>query len=292
MEWFKSPETVALTNILVATVAAVIALAAPLIAWRLTRASQLDDQKRQTKLGIFGTLMGNRHTYQSRDAVAALNLIDVAFHDDREVRRLWREYHAMIQNPAFFESSVGHQLHREKLLDLQTAMARVLGYDIDRFDIERMYSPTWLAEEQELAIRERGVRLAAIRNQSPPDPASQRLLTASESAFHAGAYLVRYSGTDGAAQGYGTVFFQDGSVSGSDMMGARYEGQYRIEGDRIRATVALHVPAGRTLVTGQLINQETTLPLNLDLPAAHLGTGEHTIDVAGQPVKISLTRLP
>jgi hypothetical protein len=162
------PELISLINVLVATLAVVVAALAPRIAWKLTRQSQLEDQKRQTKLSIFGTLMANRHTAQSREAVAALNMIDVAFHDDQQVRRLWREYHAIISKPPFFDGGIGDELRRQKLLELQTAMARALDYDIDQFDTERMYAPGWLTDEQELAMRERAVRLAALRGPSSP----------------------------------------------------------------------------------------------------------------------------
>lgn len=55
--------------------------------------------------------------------------------------------------------------------------------------------------------------------------------------------------------------------------------------------MSLHVPAGTTLVTGFKAEHAATMPIELDLPADFVG-GEHTIQVAGEPVKITFTRLP
>ena len=209
-------------SLILATVAAIIALIAPYLGWSLARRSQLADQKRQAKVNIFGALMENRHEMQSRPTIAALNLIDVAFHDEKEVRRIWREYHGMIINPAFFTSDVGQELHRQKLLELQAAMARALGYDVDRFDIERRYSPQWLADEEELRIRERNLRLGALR---APGANSSRAAAASEAVTGQGVYVLRYSGMSGSA-GVGLVSIDDGTITGFDLLGGRYEGRY------------------------------------------------------------------
>src|SRR5437868_3946497 len=103
MEPIKWTDLIAATNLIVAVVAAVVALLSPSIAWNLTLRSQNQDARRRDKLNIFGASMENRHTFQSREAVRALNLIDVAFHDNPEVRRIWREYHGMISNAAFYQ---------------------------------------------------------------------------------------------------------------------------------------------------------------------------------------------
>jgi hypothetical protein len=227
MEPFKWADLVSLTNLIVAAVAAIIALLSPRIAWQLTRRSQQEDQRRQTKLNIFGMLMQNRHIPQSREAVSGLNLIDVAFHDDGNVRMLWREYHAMISNTGFTQSPVGWELIRQKLTELLAEMAQALNYSVDRFDIERVYYPTWLMEDETLRTRERAVRLAALSGappqpsgtppQQPPAPpqsgnpvpgapSPDGAPSSSQVQAPQGAiYLMNYSGVQGA-QGYGLLF--------------------------------------------------------------------------------------
>ena len=83
--------------------AAVFAGLAAWFAYRVPRnvaelAAELDlrnrenDRRSQVKLILFGTLMQERANIASREGVRALNLIDVAFFDDRGVRDAWAEY--------------------------------------------------------------------------------------------------------------------------------------------------------------------------------------------------------
>jgi hypothetical protein len=96
-----------LATIAVAVIAALVAAVSPFVSWRLARRGQIDDARRQVKLSVFGGVMQNRHSAESYEVIKALNLVDVAFHDDAAVRRLWREYLEMINSRAFFENNLG-----------------------------------------------------------------------------------------------------------------------------------------------------------------------------------------
>jgi hypothetical protein len=107
---------IAISNLVIATTAVIVALAAPRIAAHLNADSDLKRQKRAEKLWILGQLMQTRPSSESPEAVRALNLIEVVYHDQPNIRGIWRDYHAMISNSAFFGNNVniGWQLIKTK----------------------------------------------------------------------------------------------------------------------------------------------------------------------------------
>lgn len=299
MQPYEWSHFLGLSNVVVALVAVIVALLSPRIAWQLARKSQQEEQKRSTRIGVFGSLMQNRHIPQSKEAVSALNLIDVAFHDCAEVRKLWREYHGMLSNNAFFQSAIGSEMTKAKLAELQAEMAKVLSFSIDHFDIERIYIPNWLNEEEELRIRERQNRLVALRNLQPPTsvpqnsatsiPASKDQSEANEN-ISAAIYLVHFTGVPGS-EGYGAAFIGNGLIMGSDISGGRYEGSYTVSHGRLRGSVTFQSIAGSTLVTGLTSASPINLPVEIDLPI-DFGNGQpQVIQVGGQPVTLTFEKM-
>ena len=290
MEPFKWADLIAIANAVVAVVAVFIAFLSPKISWGLARRSQKEDQGRRERLGVFSTLMQSRAVPQSREAVGALNLIDVAFEDCPTVRRIWREYFGMICNSTFTQSPVGRELTKQKLADLQAEMARVLNFSsIDRFDVERAYVPTWLKEEEDIKQLERMARFAALRYQ-PPQQTPVVSPQTEESAPQSAVYLLNYTGVEGA-QGYGVLFIGGGAIHGSDIAGGRYEGTYQVEANHLRGVTNLYVQAGSVLVTGAKIDQPTTIPVAVDFPVPISDGKIYTVDVAGVPVNVSLKKI-
>lgn len=276
----------------VAIVAAFVAAFSPFVTWKLGRKGQREDARRNVRLGVFGALMENRHTTESREAIRALNLVDVAFHDSPEVRRFWREYFDMIDNRAFFQDELGAKLRDQKLHELLTEMARHLDFGIDRFDVARTYAPRWLIDEENLRFLERQERLDAARRArvglgAQPSPVGT---ATSPPPLRPGMYLVRYTGSSGSS-GVGTIAIGNGTISGSDITGGRYEGRYVVNGDRLQGTVLLHVDAGATLVTGTVAEQATDVSISLDLPLNFADGQGHRIEVAGHPVTITFQRV-
>jgi hypothetical protein len=286
MEPLKWTDLLAATNLIVAFVAVVVALAAPYIAWRLTRRSQREDDKRRTKLNVFGALMQNRHTPQSREAVAALNLIDVAFHDNKEVRRLWQEYFNMISHPtaAFLQSQVGVELVRQKLVELQTAMARDLAYSIDQFDIQRIYEPTWLREEEDLRIRDRQAKLAAFRQ-----PIQSSTSTNIFQSDIAGFYSVQAMGQMGQSVPI-VLYVNNGIVSGTDAVGCKYTARFELNDGMLNGVGTVDVPAGVQLVTGDMAPTPISVPITFALPY-RLDGAISTIQVGDKQVGVSFQKL-
>lgn len=119
-------------------------LVSPVIAVTVSMQVQSRKEKRANQLQLLSTLIGLRHEGRvSADTVRALNLIEIVFHDEKEVRRLWKEYFDMVHNPA--ESA----LWNKKKLELITEMAKTLGYgkEISHLDMDRVYTPVALEED-------------------------------------------------------------------------------------------------------------------------------------------------
>ena len=121
----------------------------PVVAVLVSRYAQDRKEKRRNQLDLLSSIIATRHEVMlTTEAVRALNLIDVVFHDKKEVRRLWEEYFDMLHNEGLDNPS-GHAQWNKKKLELITAMAKVLGYgkEITHLDMDRIYSPVGLAEQ-------------------------------------------------------------------------------------------------------------------------------------------------
>jgi hypothetical protein len=134
-------DIIAICNI-VATVIAV--LASPLIALRIS--SKLEDRAdlRKARMQVFKTLMSQRLQATSREVFEALNIIDVVFAGDRNVKAKWA---------ALFEAVHSHELSEvgELRHDLLLAMAKSIGLpDISMKDVEREYLPQNIADAEQL----------------------------------------------------------------------------------------------------------------------------------------------
>lgn len=91
-----------------------------------------------------------------------------------------------------------------------------------------------------------------------------------------GFYAVYYTGTAGF--GHAVLIINDGLVTGADVTGGIYDGIYSLEdnGD-LKTAIALTVPAGTTLVTGQVLPEDFTQRITVNL---------RTGFADGQPVPI------
>lgn len=154
-------DTIALSNMVVTFFGVLLA---PLVALWIGGILQRRAQHRQEKLNLFGVLLSVRHTPYTPEAVKPLNLIDVVFATDQDVREAWSRYFAALsdarnQNPA------GWAQWDEKKRDLILAMARSvgLGKAITTSDVLRAYQPTFMGKQDELAMLDLDVRLAQAK---------------------------------------------------------------------------------------------------------------------------------
>jgi hypothetical protein len=154
----SSSDTIALWNIAVTFLGVILA---PLVALWIGGILQRRAQRHHEKLHLLGVLLSLRHSPLTVDAVKPLNMIDVVFADDREVREAWSRYFAALsdsrnQNPA------GWAQWEEKKRDLILAMARSvgLGKEITTSDVLRTYQPNFVGKQERLSMLDTDIRLA------------------------------------------------------------------------------------------------------------------------------------
>ena len=109
----------------------------PMFAVRVGRNLQNQADTRKDKMDIFKTLMANRQGW-SMESVRAMNIIDIVFADDKDVRECWKKYYTLlcIQQPNEMQSQ---QIYTAQVRLLE-AMAVSLGYK-DKITWENIQSP-------------------------------------------------------------------------------------------------------------------------------------------------------
>ena len=112
-------------------------IAIPIVAVFVGQHLQNRSQQRKDKLEIFKILMMNRVGW-SVESVHAMNIIDIVFVKDKNVRGTWKDYYTMlcIQDPNDMQKQQ-IQTAQHKLLE---AMAKSLGYK-DQITWETIQNP-------------------------------------------------------------------------------------------------------------------------------------------------------
>ena len=122
-------------------------IAAPIIAVWVGQKLQDRQERRKDKLEIFKTLMMSR-TGWTVESVRALNILDVVFSDDENVRTAWKNYYdrLCVDNPYPSESEL--RKFREAQYVLLETMANSLGYKdkITWKTIQNPYKPMGMGE--------------------------------------------------------------------------------------------------------------------------------------------------
>ena len=156
-------------------VTTVAVLAAPLVALWVGGVIAKRAEVRRAQLTLFGTLVGLRHDQGSSDAIRALNLIDVVFVDEPEVRNAWSRYYAFLSDNNL-DNPPGWAIRADRRLDLIMAMAAAVKWSgrISTADMLRTYSPRIVEEQMYVSAMERKVRIANMRVElarlGVPDP--------------------------------------------------------------------------------------------------------------------------
>lgn len=97
---------------------------------------QARKDKRAEMQRLFHYLMGLRKAPLISPAMAAhLNTIDFVFHDNPQVRKVWKEYYPLL-------NEFGSEAQKHKWLELLSEMARAMGYPkLSQVDIDKFYVP-------------------------------------------------------------------------------------------------------------------------------------------------------
>ncbi len=119
----------------------------PIFAVIITLWYQKRNEKRNSKMQLFMSLMAHRKEFPvNQEWVNALNLIDVIFVSNKQVVTLWHDYHDLL-----YRLDRDFEGENRKYLDLLLAIAHDLGYkDILQTDIDRFYTPIGLGDKKKM----------------------------------------------------------------------------------------------------------------------------------------------
>lgn len=151
----------AIVTAIAALTALAIAYKAPKLAaeWaeRYRSQSEVEAEKQRLRNLVFISLMKCRRTILHADAIAALNLIDIAFKDCEAVRTAYRSFtEATLAVPYYGEVIV------ERYYALIEKLAIEMGYgdEITIFDVRNGYYPSGLGKLDEAAFAEAEAKIA------------------------------------------------------------------------------------------------------------------------------------
>ena len=150
---------------------------APIAAVLIGQWLQNRSERRKDKLDIFKSLMIERNGWSS-ESVRALNIIDIVYADDTNVRMRWKEYYdrLCIENPSDTDLKK-IKTAQEKLLE---AMAVSLGYKdtVTWETIQNPYVPKGMIEAEQMQREYQNGQLAWAKlaesfNNSMQSPAAK-----------------------------------------------------------------------------------------------------------------------
>jgi hypothetical protein len=161
-DWIQAGSSV--LTMLAATAALIIASKAPRLAAKFAeeyrRQHAAQEEKQKLRLNVFLTLMRYRAELLAADARAAINLVDVAFDDQPEVRSA----RALFMEAAGQEPSVPTTIV-ERYHALIEAVARSLQLPIDGKDVRLGYYPRAAGRLDEAAIADAEEKIAKFESQ-------------------------------------------------------------------------------------------------------------------------------
>ncbi|AUR00012.1 DUF6680 family protein [Phaeobacter inhibens] len=150
-------------------------LAGPIIAVLLTRHNDRKSGNQRRRLSVFRDLMQTRGIRLDPLHVAALNVVELEFYEDKQVRQAFKTYIDHLSSP--MPSSVAeHTRYFEQRSDLFVSLlseiGKVLGYAFDKRDLDRhSYVPQGWGDEQDIQ-RKNTELMHAILSGTRPFPVS------------------------------------------------------------------------------------------------------------------------
>lgn len=151
MQWLNS--NIGLVTAVVGFIAALVGLVtvfaifrAPIVALRLQKEIETFNEQKKRGLGIFKTLLATRADTVSLEHVQALNMIDVEFYSQKDIRDTWNIYRDHLNSPPQNQDKAAQDRWEEKrvdyLTDLLHCMSKFFGYDFDKVVLKKgAYSP-------------------------------------------------------------------------------------------------------------------------------------------------------
>jgi hypothetical protein len=139
-------------------------ISAARIAEEIRRENDKSVDRRRIKLNVFGALMEGRSAWYLPETVNALNLIDIAFIDNKIVRDAWAEFYISLDESKKIPDHEKQTRFRNmlKLMAEDLRLADTLRLD----DFERVYMPAAILEERNLHFLQRRASLQQLTGQS------------------------------------------------------------------------------------------------------------------------------
>ena len=127
-------------------------MVSPVFAVLVSMYIQDKKEAKRAKRAILETMISTRHNLINEQTVRVINMIDIIYADDDDVRRLWNEYFVMLNNEGLNNEN-GYKLRNGKNMELIQAMATAVGIGakINLLDLSRIYCPQGLVNQNELA---------------------------------------------------------------------------------------------------------------------------------------------
>lgn len=164
IEWIvDNIAMIAMINTFILSVITIFAIfRAPIVALEIQKKIEKIKEKEERKFNIFKTLLATRANALSLEHVQALNLIDLEFYNEKEIREAWNVYRDHLNSyPKTNEESNNKSTEdrwQEKsmncLIDLLYSLSKYFGYDFDKVLLKNgAYSPNahaWLELEQKI----------------------------------------------------------------------------------------------------------------------------------------------
>ena len=152
----------------------VAVIAGPLLAVVVTRYMESWRLQREHRMYVFRALMRTRRgtARWSVDHVAALNLIEIEFRDDKAVQDVWKEHFKNLHSPDGQNPQIVAIALEKSLAKLLQVISRNLGYNIEGLEIfGGGYTPqSWDTSESEAEakfIREYVIALSQGKEKLP-----------------------------------------------------------------------------------------------------------------------------
>ena len=161
-----------MTNILwwTAAINAAAVLTAPAIALWAQRKMDRDRAAQERKQAIFKALWVNRKRPFYLARIDALNMVDIEFYKNKQVRDAWRNLFAHYSNPhpGLNDELLGQQ--REELFTaLLAEMGKVVGYEFGTAEIrDNSYVPALHGRIEEMEIETRNRVLDLLKSDALP----------------------------------------------------------------------------------------------------------------------------
>ena len=161
-------------QIIITIINTIAVIAIPVIAVLVGQKLQDRAEKRKDKMQIFKTLMTSRIYGWTPDSVHALNIIDIVFADDKEVRSAWKDLNDKyrVDNP--------DEQHLKKIEQAQfkliEAIANTLGYKdkITWKTIQNPYMPIGMKNQIEAQKQSQQAYMNLLSGMSKMIPESKQ----------------------------------------------------------------------------------------------------------------------